>query len=174
MNIVLILFWSLIFVLSVFAGEKPHANLYRGDDKSQAIYCSFCHKLRSSSNITAKWKMDKNSSYQDYISATITNSSLDLDIIEMNNTVSSIVDLCLSCHDMTKHDNNYGHSFTAKVIGNKKTKIKAKVGADGKVANKLKLYNNIMTCTTCHDPHSSNFKLLTDSKDKLCNECHDK
>ncbi|MCA1933367.1 MAG: cytochrome c3 family protein [Calditerrivibrio sp.] len=159
----------------IWANNKPHANLFRNNGTNKGLYCIFCHKLRNSENTVSVWKLDKKSSYSDYISSTIyIGSDGIIDSSEIDYNVSSIVDLCLSCHEMTKHDNNYGHSFTSKVIGNNKTKIVAKIGPDGKISGKLKLYNNTMTCTTCHDPHESNFKLLTNSLDKLCNDCHQK
>lgn len=168
-------FFFLTIVINYgYTREKPHANLFKSEDGKQPLYCVYCHKLRNSGNVNPLWRMDKTSSYKDYISASLTGDLGSYANVDIDYSVSSIVELCLGCHEMTKHDNDFGHSFSAKVIGNKKTKIKAKLGTNGKISNKLKLYNNTMTCTTCHDPHSSTFKLLTDTQDKLCNECHDK
>lgn len=165
-----------VFVFPGIAKDKPHSNFFKTGEKGVGAYCLFCHKLRNPENVRAIWKLDsEKSSYNDYISATTSADFINYQTNpEIDYRVISIVELCLGCHDMTKHDNIYGHSFASKVVGNTKTKISVKIAPDGKISGKLKLYNNVMTCTTCHDPHESSFKLLTDSMDKLCNDCHNK
>jgi len=134
----------------------------------------FCHKVRNSADIKGVWKSDNATSYNTYISASIDDPSLFLKK-DINYKINGIVDLCLSCHDMSKHAVD-GHPFYSNVFvnDNKYLKLKIRLANDGKILGKLKLYDNNMTCTTCHDPHESNFKLLTDLPEKLCGDCHDK
>lgn len=166
---------SFIFLYDLYAKGSPHAGLFidKSTNNYDKKFCLFCHKLRNSGDIKPKWKIDNISSYKDYISATLDPKDVMVDSMEVDYEILGIVDLCLSCHNTTYTRLDHGHSHNAQVIGNKVVK-NIKLDKEGKVEGKLKLYNNYMTCTTCHDPHSATFKLLTDSRERICVDCHDK
>lgn len=42
------------------------------------------------------------------------------------------------------------------------------------VVRGLPLHNGLMTCATCHDPHSKSVAMLRKPETELCMSCHDK
>ena len=72
--------------------------------------------------------------------------------------LSSLPELCVACHPDRVGDAEH-------VIG---------VKPIAAMSIPLPLLNGVLTCTTCHDPHSSSATLLRTEKTVLCRVCHHK
>ena len=80
--------------------------------------------------------------------------------------------MCYSCHKEPKKGGKFfmpGHSHPINVVPSQKTKIPKKLGT-----TYVEGIGRVITCVSCHDPHSSNSKFLKiqNKNDNLCKACH--
>ncbi len=163
---------------------------------SESEICIFCHTAHNSNPLTPLWnRNDPVASYIPYTSSTMK---------ALPGQPSGTSLLCLSCHDgtvalgsvlsrgaaisfasavnmpagpsnlTTDLSNDHPISFTYDM---------ALANANGQLKNpailipQIKLQNNKLECTSCHDPHINlytDFLVATSQNSNLCNACHQK
>ncbi|MGA1863366.1 cytochrome c3 family protein [Deferribacter thermophilus] len=165
---ILILLILLVFIQFVYARNNSHKFLYLDGN----AYCSYCHKLRKSYNINPLWGANK---VFNYISPIINLNVSKKNSFQIIDTFNNISSTCISCHsDYIEHSSSF-HPVSVSVKRTKKHLKKMKI-YNKKIDNKLPLYgnNDLMACSTCHDPHTKEVKLLRDLPEKLCVDCHER
>lgn len=80
--------------------------------------------------------------------------------------------MCYSCHKAEEKGGKFflpGHSHPINVVPSADTKIPKKLGT-----TYVEGVGRVITCVSCHDPHSSNPKFLKikNDQDALCKACH--
>ena len=80
--------------------------------------------------------------------------------------------MCYSCHKAEKKGGKFflpGHSHPINVVPSAKTQIPKILGT-----TYVEGIGRVITCVSCHDPHSSNPKFLKikNDRDALCKACH--
>lgn len=80
--------------------------------------------------------------------------------------------MCYSCHKAEEKGGKFflpGHSHPINVVPSSNTQIPKKLGT-----TYVEGVGRVITCVSCHDPHSSNPKFLKikNDRDALCKACH--
>ncbi|MCO4783958.1 MAG: hypothetical protein KC646_16645 [Candidatus Cloacimonetes bacterium] len=80
--------------------------------------------------------------------------------------------MCYTCHGDQSKGGKYfmpKHSHPVSIVPSKKTKIPKILGT-----TYIEGVGRVITCTSCHDPHSSNkmFLKIPMKNDALCRACH--
>jgi|GEM_PF-937213 len=80
--------------------------------------------------------------------------------------------MCYACHKAENKGGKFflpGHSHPINVVPSAKTKIPKVLGT-----TYVEGVGRVITCVSCHDPHSSNSKFLKikNENDALCKACH--
>jgi len=158
--------------------------------------CIFCHTPHNASAVAPLWNRNLSSSVYTLYSS---GGSPTLNATLSQPTGSS--KLCLSCHDGTIAINQiYSGTTKATDLNNVKITGNANIGTvlvddhpisfnfnstlaatDGQLVNPsslpqfIKLQNQRVECTTCHDPHTETVMFLRNGdRLALCTSCHDK
>ena len=172
-----------------FGGDQPGKSTSTSDNE----VCSYCHTPHKSNGASPQWNSnDKGKVYIIYNSTT-------MKAMPGQPDGSSI--LCLSCHDGTIASRKAIDGSNPSYVnnpelttgrGNLSTDLRndhpisfiynSTVSTlDGQLKNPVaitppvKLENNKMQCTSCHDPHkntTNSFLVTTSQFSNLCNSCH--
>lgn len=89
-----------------------------------------------------------------------------------NISLTSVDTMCYSCHKGENKGGKFffpGHSHPINVVPSGRTKIPKVLGTKF-----VEGVGRVITCVSCHDPHSQNPKFLkiTPKDDLLCRACH--
>ena len=87
-------------------------------------------------------------------------------------TLTAVDAMCYTCHKGETKGGKFfmpGHSHPINVVPSQNTKIPKILGT-----SMIEGVGRVITCVSCHDPHSSNpmFLKIPNKNDALCKACH--